>query len=158
MCNLSCSLIKWLMLAAVIVLADYFTKQWALLHLVLHEPQAVLPYFNFTLVYNQGAAFSMLSNENGWQRWFLSAIALVVSVFIVYWLKRTPQTPTVHKLGLACVLGGALGNAIDRLYYGYVIDFLDFHLGVWHFPAFNLADSAITCGAILLLLTMWKKT
>ncbi len=149
--------LKWLSLAAFLLIADLLTKQWALAHLILHEPIAVFAHFNLTLVYNSGAAFSMLSNESGWQRWFLSGVALIVSVFIIVWLKRVPDAPTAHKIGLACVLGGALGNAIDRLYLGYVIDFLDFYYADWHFPAFNIADSAITCGAILLLLTMWQK-
>ncbi len=146
--------LNWIWLSLFILIADFFTKWLALAHLTIYERVPVLPIFNLTLVYNQGAAFSMLSTEGGWQRWFLSLVAIFVSVMIVFWLKQVKDIPTVHKIGLALILGGALGNLIDRLRFGYVVDFLDFYYGAWHFPVFNIADSAITCGAILLLLTL----
>jgi signal peptidase II len=146
--------LKWLWLSFGILILDVSTKWLALTKLTLYERVGVFPNFNLTLVYNEGAAFSMLSTQDGWQRWFLSLVAVVVSIMIVVWLKQVKDTPTAHKIGLALILGGALGNLIDRVRYGYVIDFLDFYFGTWHFPAFNIADSAITCGAILLLLTL----
>lgn len=149
--------LKWLWLSVFLCAADLWTKWLAVTHLTLYERVPVLPVFNLTLVYNQGAAFSMLSNQSGWQRWFLIAIAGFISTMIVVWLKRDPQTPLVHKIGLACILGGALGNALDRLRYGYVVDFIDVHFAGSHFPTFNIADSAITFGAVLLLLTLWRK-
>lgn len=148
--------LHWLWLSFFIFLADVSSKWFAVTQLTLHERVPVFPKFNFTLVYNEGAAFSMLSTSDGWQRWFLSLVAIVVSVMIVVWLKQVKDTPTSHKIGLALILGGALGNLLDRLRLGYVIDFLDFHLGLWHFPAFNIADAAITCGAILLLLSVLR--
>lgn len=146
--------LKWLWLSFFILATDFFTKWLALAQLTLYERVPIFPKFNLTLVYNKGAAFSMLSNETGWQRWFLSLVAVVISVMIIVWLKQVKDTPTAHKIGLALILGGAIGNLIDRVRFGYVIDFLDFYWGASHFPAFNVADSAITCGAILLLLTL----
>lgn len=149
--------LKWLWLSALIFVLDYCTKWFAITYLTLYEHVNVFPKFNLTLVYNHGAAFSMFNYADGWQRWFLSAIAMVVSIIIVVWLKQAKNTSTAYKLGLALILGGALGNLFDRLRFGYVIDFLDFYWANWHFPAFNLADSAITCGAVILLLTLWQK-
>ncbi len=149
--------LKWLWLSAGIIIADLLTKGLALAYLPFNQPVAIFPSFNLTLVYNHGAAFSVLSDEGGWQRWFLSAIAILVSVMIIVWLRNVKDTPLINRIGLALILGGALGNLIDRLYYGYVIDFLDFHFSGWHFPAFNIADSAITCGAIALLLTLYPQ-
>ncbi|MFA6037189.1 MAG: signal peptidase II [Legionellales bacterium] len=144
---------RWMALSALIVAADYATKWMALHFLTLFERVPIFSHFNLTLVYNKGAAFSFLGDQSGWQRWFLSAVALVISVVIIAWLKKNKDMPNVHKLGLTLILGGALGNLIDRVRFGYVVDFLDFYWGIHHFPAFNIADSAITCGAILLLLT-----
>jgi signal peptidase II len=145
---------SWYWLPGFILIADIVTKWLALAHLTLFERLAIFPHFNLTLVYNKGAAFSMLGSHSGWQRWFLSAVALFISAIIIFWMKKHKEMPNVHKVGLMLVLGGALGNLLDRLRFGYVIDFLDFYWGAHHFPAFNIADSAITCGAILLLLTL----
>lgn len=145
---------SWYWLAGFVLLADIATKWLALNYLVLYERVAMLPFFNLTLVYNKGAAFSMLGNQSGWQRWFLSLVAVGMSVLIIYWMKKNNDMPKAHKIGLMLILGGALGNLLDRLRFGYVIDFLDFYWGIYHFPAFNIADSAITCGAILLLVTL----
>lgn len=144
----------WLLLTLAAIVLDQVTKLWALADLTLYRPHQVLPFFNFTLAYNQGAAFSFLAAEGGWQRWFLALLAVVVSIVILVWLLRLKPGETLQAAGLSLVLGGAIGNLIDRLAYGYVVDFLDFHWQFNHFPAFNLADSAITLGAILLILDM----
>jgi signal peptidase II len=145
-------MLKWLWLSAVLVVLDQLTKQLATASLNYAEPVAVMPFFNLTLVHNTGAAFSFLSQAGGWQRWFFAAIALVVSVGIVFWLKRLDRDKLWEALGLALVLAGAVGNLWDRIAYGYVVDFLDFYYGSWHWPAFNVADIAIVIGAGLLII------
>ena len=110
-----------------------------------------MPYFNLTYVHNTGAAFSFLSEAGGWQRWFFAGLAILISAVIAVWLARLKQHETLLAMALSLVLGGAIGNLIDRLVYGYVIDFLDVYYGNWHWPAFNIADSAITLGVILML-------
>ncbi|MDP1635811.1 MAG: signal peptidase II, partial [Gallionellaceae bacterium] len=119
-------------------------------HFVYGESMAVTSFFNLVLAHNTGAAFSFLSDAGGMQRWLFSIIAIVASVWIV-WLVRKHQTEKLFSFALAFILGGALGNLIDRIAYGYVVDFLDFHWAGYHFAAFNVADSAITCGAALLI-------
>lgn len=141
----------WLALAVFIVIIDQYSKQYFNQHLFYAERWPVLPFFDFTLLYNPGAAFSFLAGAGGWQRWFFSAIALIATVLIVYWLRRQPEKK-LFCTALACILGGALGNVIDRVAHGHVIDFLLFHWQEWYFPAFNVADIAITVGAALLIL------
>lgn len=144
-------MLKWLWLSALVVVLDQFTKQWASAALGFQEPVAVMPFFNLTLMHNTGAAFSFLSSAGGWQRWFFTAIAIFVSVVIVFWLKRLKPQEVWVAAALALVLGGALGNVWDRATLGYVIDFIDVYAGRWHWPAFNLADSAIVVGAAILI-------
>ncbi len=144
-------LMGWLLVAGLIIVFDQITKITFDNALAYGERIAVLPIFDFTLLYNTGAAFSFLADGQGWQRWFFTAIALIASVVIVRLLRKYPDQRLLCA-ALACILGGALGNAIDRLLYGHVVDFLLFYWHDWHFPAFNIADVAITCGAILLLL------
>jgi signal peptidase II len=141
---------KWLALAALIVVLDQLTKYVISGRLVLGENIAVTPFFNLVLVHNPGAAFSFLSKETGWQRGLFIAIALAASSWIVYLLARYPSE-RLFSLALTLVLAGAVGNVIDRILFGAVIDFLDFHAFGYHWPAFNVADSAITCGAVLLV-------
>ena len=128
--------------------------------LVYHQPVAVAPHLNFTLTYNTGAAFSFLRDAGGWQRWFFSALALGVAVFVVVWLKRLPAPARWLPCALALVLGGAVGNLIDRLLRkdGAVVDFIDVYYQSWHFPAFNVADSAISVGAVMLLVSALRGT
>jgi signal peptidase II len=145
------ALIKWLALSAAVIILDQLSKQWISNHFVYGESRAVTDFFNLVLAHNQGAAFSMLNDAGGWQRWFFSAIAVIASAWIV-WLLRRHQQQKLFSLALALILGGALGNLIDRISFGYVVDFLDFYWNAQHFPAFNIADSAITCGAALMLL------
>ena len=141
---------KWLALSAVIVALDQLTKYAVTARFALGERLEVAPFFNLVLVYNRGAAFSFLSDQSGWQRGLFIAIAIAASSWIVYLLARYPYE-RLFSLALALVLAGALGNVTDRILAGAVIDFLDFHAFGYHWPAFNVADSAITCGAVLLI-------
>src|SRR5690606_27740289 len=140
-------------LTLVVLVLDQWTKGWAESALRMYQPMEVLPFFNLTLAYNEGAAFSFLAGAGGWQRWFFAGIALVASVVILVWLVRGRDSRIVAA-ALALILGGALGNLWDRLALGHVVDFLDFHWAGYHFPAFNIADSAITVGAALIILDM----
>ncbi|NBB93906.1 MAG: lipoprotein signal peptidase [Gammaproteobacteria bacterium] len=142
----------WLLMAAVVVALDLFTKQLAMQHLELYRPNAVFSWLNMTLAHNTGAAFSFLAGGSGWQRWFLSAVAVIIVAVLLVWLWRLPHRARLLPSALALVIGGAIGNLIDRLRFGYVVDFIDVHYAGWHWPAFNLADSAIVVGVILLLL------
>lgn len=140
-----------LTLAVIVLVMDLLTKRWVELNLTYGQQIMITEFFNLVLTYNAGAAFSFLSDASGWQRWFLSTIAVLVSVLIVYLLYKN----TANRLfcfALSLILGGALGNLWDRIMLGHVVDFLDFHLNSYHWPAFNLADSAIFCGAFLLIL------
>lgn len=141
-----------LIVAAALCLADQITKGLALGLLEPYSPVALLPVFNLTLAFNPGAAFSFLAGADGWQRWFFSAVAVAVSGYLVIWLRGLPATDRLQAIGLGLILGGAIGNLIDRLRLGEVIDFLDLHYAGWHWPAFNLADSGITIGVFLVLL------
>ena len=144
-------MLNWLWLSGLIIVLDQTSKWLAERFLEPFVPVPVMPSFNLTLVYNKGAAFSFLSQAGGWQRWFFSGLAIVVSVFIVVWLRRLHARDTWTAAGLALVLGGAIGNLIDRLIYGHVIDFIDLFYSTYHWPTFNIADSAISVGAALLI-------
>ncbi|MGE0558278.1 MAG: signal peptidase II [Burkholderiales bacterium] len=141
---------RWLLIAVVVVLLDQLTKYIAVSALSGEPPLAVTSFFNLLLVYNRGAAFSFLAGMGGWQRELFSVIAVVASIWIIWMLRRYSQQ-TLFCIALSLVLGGAIGNLIDRVTVGAVVDFLDFHALGWHWPAFNVADSAITCGAALLI-------
>jgi len=143
-------MLPWLSLALLLALLDQLTKVLILGAFEHGHTTAVTSYFNLVRVHNSGAAFSFLAGASGWQRWFFTAIGVAATVFIVYLLRAHPGQK-LFCFALACILGGAVGNVIDRLLHGYVVDFLDFHWGGWHFPAFNLADSAITLGAICMI-------
>lgn len=142
----------WLGLAALIVLVDWATKELAMQRLELYRPVEILSWLNLTLAHNTGAAFSFLAGGGGWQRWFLSAVAVIICGVLLVWLWRQPHRARLLPTALAFILGGAIGNLIDRIRFGYVIDFIDVHYAGWHWPAFNMADSAIILGVILLLL------
>jgi signal peptidase II len=141
----------WLALAAGVALIDQLTKIWASATLEYLQPVAVLPFFNLTLLHNTGAAFSFLSDAGGWQRWFFIVLTVAISAVLIAWLHRGARGKPWLSLSLALILSGAIGNVIDRIRFGYVVDFLDFHAFGWHWPAFNVADSAITLGAVLLI-------
>ena len=151
-----CSAFGWYALAGVVVALDQWTKALALRLLEYAEPVVVTGFFNLTLLYNRGAAFSLLSDADGWQHWLFSGIALVVAVLISVWLYRLPARARLEPLALALVLGGAIGNLIDRLRFGHVVDFVQLHYRDLYWPAFNVADSAITLGAGLLLLMLLR--
>ncbi|HHO59875.1 MAG TPA: lipoprotein signal peptidase [Thiotrichales bacterium] len=150
---------KWLWLTLLVITLDQLTKNMAESQLILHQPQALFPGFNFTLMYNKGAAFSFLSNAGGWQRWFFVTLSTVVSIALFIWLIKAArsQTPQNHILlaAISLVMGGAVGNLIDRALYGQVTDFIQVYYAQYYFPAFNIADSAITLGAGLLILDMF---
>lgn len=150
--------LPWLWLSLLVFVLDQASKLWFDNTLNMYQQIVIIPdYFSWTLAYNTGAAFSFLADANGWQRWFFAAIAVLVSGVLVVWLKRLKSDETWLALALALVLGGALGNLFDRVVYGHVIDFILLHWqNRWYFPAFNLADSAITLGAILLALDIFK--
>lgn len=141
----------WLALALALVLADQFTKVLIIGNYRLGDVTEVLPFFNVVRVHNSGAAFSFLADASGWQRWLFTGFGLVAAALML-WLLRAHAGQRLFSFALSCLLGGAVGNVIDRLLHGYVVDFLDFHWAGWHFPAFNVADSAITIGAACLIL------
>jgi len=143
--------LPWFILAAAIILADRLSKVAVLQVFAPGERLEVTGFFNLVLVFNTGAAFSFLAGAGGWQMWFFAAVALVATVVISVLLVRQPEK-RLFCIGLALILGGALGNLWDRLTLGGVVDFLDFHAGGWHWPAFNVADSGITAGAAILIL------
>ena len=144
-------MLKWLWLSLLAVILDQGSKLAVAGTMQLYQSIPIMPFFKLTYVHNTGAAFSFLSEAGGWQRWFFAGLALAISVIIAVWLTRLKQHETLLAVALALVLGGAVGNLIDRLAYGYVIDFLDVYYDAWHWPAFNIADSAITLGVILML-------
>ena len=144
---------RWLWLSVAVLVLDQLSKFYIASHMRLFEIITVLPVFNIALLHNTGAAFSMLAGAAGWTRWFFIVLALAIVAGIATWLLRAPAATSRWLMaGLALVAGGALGNAMDRLTHGYVVDFLQFHYQGWFFPAFNVADSAITVGAALLIL------
>lgn len=151
------SALVWLWLAAVVILLDQATKLAVIDQLTAYVDVIPLTgFFNLVHVHNTGAAFSLFADQPGWQRWFFLAIAGIATVVILHLLRKTEGRP-LFASALALILGGAIGNVIDRLLYGHVIDFLDFYLGSWHWPAFNVADSAITVGAALLIWDSLRK-
>ena len=145
----------WLGIAALIVIADLATKALATAYLEYGVANPVLPFFNLTLLHNTGAAFSFLATAGGWQRWFFVVLATIISVILVVWLLRLRRDELWLGAAVAFILGGALGNLYDRVVHGYVVDFLHFHWAGYHFPAFNIADSFITVGAIMLLIDLF---
>ena len=147
----------WLWLSLLLIVADQVTKWLAVANLEYLTPVPVIDgFWNWTLVHNYGAAFSFLSDAGGWQKWFFAGLATVVSVVMALWLRLTPRADWRNALPLALVIAGAIGNLIDRVRYGYVVDFIDWYVGKHHWPAFNVADSAIVVGAVLLVLFSFK--
>lgn len=146
---------RWLAVSALVIVSDQLSKLWITSHFAFGERLAILSVFDLILVYNTGAAFSFLHDAGGMQRWLFSFVAIAASVWIA-WLLRRHAAETLFALALSLILGGALGNLIDRLAYGHVVDFLLFHWNEHYFPAFNIADSAITVGAALLILDSFR--
>lgn len=145
-------MLKWIWLAVVVIVLDQLTKYIASTSLEMHQPVAVMPMFNWTLMHNPGAAFSFLADQDGWQRWFFAVIAVVVSIVIVLWIKRLQQHEKWQAIALALILGGAIGNVIDRIWLGYVVDFIQVYYQQWYWPAFNIADSAISIGVLMIII------
>ncbi len=143
--------LRWLWLAVAVVALDLITKYVASSQLGYAQPVEVLPFFNLTLLHNTGAAFSFLATHPGWQRWFFALIAVGASVALTVWLSRIKHDEKLLAIALPLIIGGALGNLYDRLVHGYVVDFLSFHVAGWYYPAFNVADIAITLGAVALI-------
>lgn len=145
-------------LVALIAVLDQITKIWADTTLAMYEQIPITGFFNITKAYNYGAAFSFLDNEGGWQRWFFTLISLVVSIVLCVWLYRMKRAEKWLSLSISLILGGAIGNLIDRAWYGYVVDFIQVYWQTSYFPSFNIADAAISCGTVLLLgLTLFQK-
>ena len=149
-------MLKYLTISAVVIVLDQVTKWLMVSWLALYETVAVMPYFNLTMAHNYGAAFSFLAQAGGWQRWFFIVLAVVISIVLIVWLAKLKPHAKLEAISLSLILGGAIGNVIDRIVYGYVVDFLDVYIGSSHWPAFNMADSAICIGAVLLILDSFK--
>ncbi len=149
------SALRWLWLTLLVLVVDLGSKALADSLLSYASPVPLLPVFDLTLLYNTGAAFSFLASAGGWQRWLFVAIAVGMSAFLLHWMWRTPRRQRCLGIGLALVLGGALGNLFDRSVHGHVIDFISLHWANYYFPAFNIADCAITLGTVLLLVDMF---
>lgn len=145
------SMLPWLALALIVVIADQFTKVLILGYYKLGDSTYITSFFNIVRAHNTGAAFSFLAAQSGWQRWLFAGIAVAATIFIV-WMLRKHAGQRLFSFALACILGGAVGNLVDRLLHGYVVDFIQVHYGGWYFPAFNIADTAITIGAGCLIL------
>lgn len=156
MAKKSSGMMIWVGIAIIVTLLDQLTKITMVRLLAYGQSDPVTSFFNLVMVYNKGAAFSFLADQPGWQRYFFTGISVLASLFILWMLKRHPGQ-RLFCWALALILGGALGNLIDRVAYGHVIDFLDFHLAGWHWPAFNVADSAITVGALLFVLDEFRR-
>lgn len=148
----------WLWIAVLVIVIDRISKVWAVTHLSLYEPVSILPIFDLTLAYNKGAAFSFLHSASGWQNWVLGGLAFAVSAGIIVWLAQNRSALFIKNASLCLILGGALGNAWDRIQYHYVIDFLSFHYNTWHFAIFNIADSAVCLGAFLMIIAWYKES
>ena len=150
--------LRWLWLSFLAIGLDQVTKLLVIAEIRLYESIPVIPFFNLTRVHNHGAAFSFLADAGGWQRWFFTIIAIAISSLIFFWLTKTRREQILLPTAFCLILGGAIGNLIDRVAYGYVVDFLDVYYKGYHWPAFNIADSAIFLGAVLLLIDAFKNT
>jgi len=149
-------MLKYLFITILVIVFDQASKWLMMSWLSLYETVAVMPYFNLTMAHNEGAAFSFLAQAGGWQRWFFIGLALLISVVLFVWLAKLKPTEKLEAISLSLILGGAIGNVIDRISYGYVVDFIDLYIGHNHWPVFNIADSAICIGAILLIADSFK--
>lgn len=148
--------LRWIWLTLIFLVVDQISKQWVAGSMELYQSINILPFFNISYVHNPGAAFSFLADQGGWQRWFFTAIAAIASIIFVVWMAKIPKEQRTLSIAFALMLSGALGNLIDRVLYGYVIDFLDFYLGGSHWPAFNVADSMIFIGAAFMIVDSFK--
>ncbi|HFE39226.1 MAG TPA: lipoprotein signal peptidase [Gammaproteobacteria bacterium] len=150
-------MLKWTILSLVIVILDQLSKALASANLIMFDPVPIMPLFNLTLMHNEGAAFSFLHDAGGWQRWFFTGLASVVSIVIIIWIKKLSAQEKGMAISLSLILGGALGNLIDRMRFGYVVDFIDVYYGTAHWPAFNIADSSIFVGAVIMIIFSFRE-
>ncbi len=141
----------WLLLSVAVVIIDQIIKAFVIHHLQYDIPDRVTSFLNWTLAYNPGAAFSFLGRQGGWQIYLFSSLSLAISMVLIIWLLRTPRSDRMMAAGISLIIGGAIGNAIDRIRISYVVDYIDFHIGLWHYATFNFADAAICIGAAILL-------
>ena len=146
--------LRWLWFSLIIIILDQLTKYMSVAHLTMGIPKKLLPIFNLSLAYNRGSAFGFLNHPGTWQVYFFAAIAVAVVIFLLVWLVRTPAVMRLRACGIALIIGGAIGNLIDRSRLHYVVDFLQFHVGDWYFPTFNVADTAVTLGAVCLIISL----
>ncbi|CAK9883989.1 MAG: Lipoprotein signal peptidase [Candidatus Erwinia impunctatus] len=144
--------LRWLWVMVLLIAVDFFSKQWVMNNFALHESMPVTPFLNLFYAHNYGAAFSFLADKGGWQRWFFAAIAVGIVVVLLVVMYRLPHTNRLNNIAYSLVIGGALGNLFDRTYHGFVVDFIDFYIGDWHFATFNIADCGICIGAALVIL------
>ena len=153
--------LKFLWISALIIVLDQLAKYWAVTQLPLHQAINVMPYFDWYLTYNRGAAFSFLADAGGWQRWFFTITTIMISTVIFFWIKKLEPNEKMTAISLCLILGGAIGNLIDRIYLGHVVDYVQVWLGSYPWLAFNIADAGISVGAVILILTSFtdsKKT
>jgi signal peptidase II len=151
--NMPNAQLKFLWLSVLIIVCDQIAKYWAVTQLPFHQAVNVMPYFDWYLTYNRGAAFSFLADAGGWQRWFFTITTILISTVIFFWIKKLEPNERLTATALSLILGGAIGNVIDRIYLGYVVDYVQIWLGNYPWPAFNIADAAISIGAVILILT-----
>ncbi|NMP27702.1 lipoprotein signal peptidase [Rahnella sp. SAP-1] len=144
--------LRWLWLAVIVLVLDLGSKIWVMGHFQLGESMPLIPFFNLTYAHNPGAAFSFLADKDGWQRWFFAGIALAIVIALLVLMYRSSAAQRLNNIAFAMIIGGALGNLFDRMVHGFVIDFIDFYVNDWHYPIFNLADSFICVGAVLVIL------
>ncbi|WP_267369788.1 MULTISPECIES: signal peptidase II [unclassified Pantoea] len=144
--------LRWLWLVLVVIVVDFASKQWVMNNMMLHETQPLMPYLNLFYAHNYGAAFSFLADKGGWQRWFFAGIALAIVVSLVLMMYRNQASQKISNIAYALIIGGAIGNLFDRSWHGFVVDFIDFYVGNWHFATFNTADCGICIGAALVVL------
>lgn len=142
----------WIWVAVVLIALDLWSKFYVMNHFALYQPVSIMQFFNLMYAQNPGAAFGFLGDHDGWQRWFFTAIAFSISAVLLFFMRKTPKTHRVVNIAYALVIGGALGNLFDRLVHGFVVDFIDFYVGDWHFATFNIADIGICVGAALIVL------
>ncbi|GAA0497087.1 signal peptidase II [Tatumella terrea] len=144
--------LRWLWVMVLVIVADFASKQWIMAHMQLHETRALLPSLNLFYAHNYGAAFSFLADKGGWQRWFFAGIAIAIAITLVVMMYRNRASQRLTNIAYAMIIGGALGNLLDRFWHGFVVDFIDFYVGDWHFATFNIADCGICIGAALVIL------
>jgi len=149
-------MLKWLGLSLVVFVLDQVSKHWVITYFSLYESVEIMPSVNLTYVHNMGAAFSFLSSAGGWQRWFFVVIAVIATTVLMIWLSRLKPSERWMAVTLSLILGGAVGNLYDRISYGYVVDFIDVYYGSYHWPVFNVADSAISIGVVMMLIDIFR--